>query len=364
MIHGPSPKWLAPRITVLILTVQVIAGCAVAVNEPVAEPFNTDVFGANRAATAGVYVRVVDVGTALCIAGATRSGWHFVYDAGGEGQACLRAVREIVGKNAIDLLIISHSDVEHMRDVPALLREFEVRELWWTAYRRPQPSFRKTRRAIDDAAAGGTRVRSLRADGLSPGTVFELGEARVTLVAGGTLWTGNDELDDKLLAKSASLVVRVDYGETSLLLTGDTIGRLASWPDSECGFAEAEMARRQDTVSLDADVLVAPNHGANTASSACLIRAANPTWVIFPSGHRNNEPQGAMVARYLGQGLSQDRLLRTDRGDDESAAEWDHLRSTDCRDQPGDDDIEILMRQSKPPEVRYVQPKDICIVLR
>lgn len=124
------------------------------------------------------------------------------------------------------------------------------------------------------------------------------------------------------------------------------------------------MVGNQAAVALSADVLLAPNHGANNGSSRCLIDAVKAAWVIFPSGHGAGNPDSATAARYLDAGIPASNLLRTDRGDDEGDREWDHLRSADCRDQPGDDDIEVLMPDQGPPIVRYLRPDDVCVVLR
>ena len=349
------------RLLVAIVVPPAMHGCAVAVNEPAARPFDESVFGAD---SVGVYVRVVDVGAALCVIAATRDRRYFVYDAGGADQACLKAIREIVSDGNIDLLVVSHSDGNHMQDVPALLDEFAVGEIWWTGYRRPQLSFRQTARAIDAAQQAGTVVRNLRSGAVEPGTAVSLGDATITFVAGWRSWPTTDGLDEAELHKVVSIVTRLDYGGSSLLLAGDTIGRSTSGPDDECDFAEARMVDNQAAVSLAADVLVAPNHGANNASSRCLIAAVQPTYVIFPAGHGKGNPEAGAAARYLDAGIPAARILRTDRGDDEGEREWDYRRASGCRDQPGDDDVEILMPKQGSPLVRYLRPDDVCVVMK
>lgn len=373
MARKTSSRRALLRVLTFIAIPLVIISCAVAVNAPTARPFDETVFAAETGSPdaagedgkrIGTYVRIVDVGSALCVIAATRDRRHFVYDAGGIDQACLKAIREIVGDGSIELLVISHSDGRHMQDVPQLLGEFRVGEIWWTGYRRPQLSYRKTVRAIAEAEGAGAVVRNLRDSPIEPGTVFQLGDATVTFVAGWRSWPTTDDLDEAELQKAVSIVVSLDYRDASLLLTGDTIGRSSAWPADRCGFAEAAMISQQASVSLQADVLLAPNHGANNASSRCLIDAVQPTFVIFPAGHGDDQPSRDAAARYLDAGIPASSMLRTDRGDDEGAGEWDYLRSTDCRDQPGDDDVEVLMPDQGPPIVRYLRPNDVCVVVR
>jgi glyoxylase-like metal-dependent hydrolase (beta-lactamase superfamily II) len=64
-----------------------------------------------------VYVRIVDVGPGLCAVITVHGGSSMVYDAGHwNGQHCIRAVRELITNDAIDLLVISHSDADHLGD--------------------------------------------------------------------------------------------------------------------------------------------------------------------------------------------------------------------------------------------------------
>ena len=53
-------------------------------------------------------------------------------------------------------------------------------------------------------------------------------------------------------------------------------------------------------------------------------------------------------------------MLRTDRGDDEGAEEWDFGRIAGCTDLRGDDDVEIVIRQTGAVEVAYRQAATGC----
>ncbi|MCI0719614.1 MAG: hypothetical protein L0338_11695, partial [Acidobacteria bacterium] len=69
-----------------------------------------------------VYIRVVDVGPGLCTVTKVPGGHYMVYDAGHWiGEHCVRAVREIVHGEDIALLIISHSDGDHLGNGKAIL---------------------------------------------------------------------------------------------------------------------------------------------------------------------------------------------------------------------------------------------------
>src|SRR4051812_31338768 len=72
---------------------------------------------ATAAAPAGAqetYVRVVDVGAGLCVVAMTPDGHSLVYDTGNGVATCLSAVRELVPAKKVDLLVLSHSDSDHI----------------------------------------------------------------------------------------------------------------------------------------------------------------------------------------------------------------------------------------------------------
>jgi beta-lactamase superfamily II metal-dependent hydrolase len=295
------------------------------------------------------------------VIGATRDDRYFMYDAGGTDQACLVAAREIIRDGAIDLLIVSHVGAGHTDDLPGIVSEFRVGEIWWTGNYRPTVSYRRAAGAIEAARTTGTAVRNLSEAPIAPGTRVAVGAAQVSFVAGWARWPADPELGEEDLRKLASIVARVDYGNASMLLMGDSLGRLPGAPDDDCRYAEAQMAAN-DSALLRADVMLAPNHGADDASAGCLIAAVGPGYVIFPAGHADGNPRIRVANRYLAVGIPANQLLRTDRGDDEGELEWPQLRSAGCRDWPGDDDIEILLTRAGPPAVRYLRPNDLCLV--
>ena len=72
-----------------------------------------------------VYIRVVDVGPGLCTVAkipGDETDHYFVYDAGHwVGSNCLDAINEIVETEFIDVMILSHSDSDHIGEVAEIL---------------------------------------------------------------------------------------------------------------------------------------------------------------------------------------------------------------------------------------------------
>jgi beta-lactamase superfamily II metal-dependent hydrolase len=289
-----------------------------------------------------------------------------VYDAGHwSGRHCITAVRDLVQDADINLMIISHSDSDHLGDGAAILGEFNVHQIIWTGFQRFDTG---TWRRLNDAVADevrtlGATVRTLRTAPLTPGEQIRLGDAVITLVAGWDEWTepGPDASERR---NAISIVVRLDFGESSILYTGDTVGRRRDdTDDSICADAEAFMVANHDigVVPLAADVMIAPHHGGNNGSSTCFIQRVNPRFVIFSAGHAHQHPTTAAARRYINHGVPVANIFRTDRGDDESGSfEWKQGSVTGCSSPTGHDHVEIALPRTGSVRVRYLRPHGGC----
>jgi len=100
------------------------------------------------------------------------------------------------------------------------------------------------------------------------------------------------------IGNDLSLVLRIDYRDFSMLLTGD-IG------------AEAEEHLIRQGAPLRADVLKGPHHGSRFSSHPAFIEAVAPRAVIFSSRDRSpwRHPHPEVVERYQKAGVE---VWRTD----------------------------------------------------
>lgn len=309
-----------------------------------------------------LYVRVVDVGAGLCTVTQTPGNHYMVYDAGHwTGNHCLTSVRDIVDGDEIDLLIISHSDADHLGEAREILEEFDVRRIITTGFERwDSRSWREMNQAIaEEVQFVGASVLNLRTVELVPGTAIEVGDATITLVAGWHEWTSSGPTASER-RNAISIVVRLEYDGKSVLYTGDTVGRKLGDPDAACKDAEAFMVQNASAVPIQADVLIAPHHGGNNGSSSCFIAEVDPDFVIFSAGHSHEHPTAGAAGRYLAHGVQIQNIFRTDRGDDEGGFEWPHGAIAGCRNRPGNDDVEIVLPLNGSSQVAYRQGAAGC----
>jgi len=196
------------------------------------------------------------------------------------------------------------------RDVVPFLRDAGVRRLWLAVLTHPDPDHGLGFGAVGSSlgverfATGGREpdpdeplaaalARMPRPSPIARGEMLERAGVRIRALgpppdAAG--WSDND----------ASLVLRVEYGETSFLLLADVEGR-------------GEDALVRSGLPLAADVVKVAHHGSRTSSGAALIEAVHPRWAVLSLAAHNpfRHPSPAAVERWREAGAE---VVRTDGG--------------------------------------------------
>ncbi|EPC9270441.1 ComEC/Rec2 family competence protein [Vibrio vulnificus] len=312
---------------------------------------------------ANVSIDIVDVGAGLCVLGADNTEKrYFVYDAGHwQNKLCFRHVASKIQQNHLDIVIISHPDSDHIGNLPEILSRYIPSYILHTGYeRRRLVTWLKANRSIENAVAQGAEDIDLSNVGdISTLRRFNVGNIELEVLYGKSTWDG-DSLGESEGRNAISVIVKATAYGKSILLTGDTVGRHENTPNSTSLFSEQDMVSNLGN-SLTSDVLIAPHHGANNALSGPFLESVNPSWIIFSSGHKYQHPRARTISRITEYtSLPYEKLLRTDRGDDEGGMEWDYLRIPNCKDKPGDDDIEINITPTGELTVQYKVSENQC----
>jgi len=227
----------------------------------------------------GYELAVLDVGQGL--AAVVRTSHHtLLFDAGPAFSDVSDAGRsEVVpyllsqGVHELDLMVISHADMDHRGGAPTVRRLLEVdREI---------------------GAASDIPCRAGQAWSWD-GVAFEIlnPPADAPPQAGGArAIPGLSRSAARWWRNNGGCVLRVGINDHSALLPADI----------EAPAEKRLVAERQD--DLFADVLVAPHHGSKTSSTADFVEAVQPLVVIFPAGWHNQFrfPRAPVVQRYLEQ---------------------------------------------------------------
>ncbi len=161
----------------------------------------------------------------------------------------------------LDVVVMTHAHEDHMGGMSAVLRNFHPRELW-TGATQDSPEWRGVR---DTAQRLHIPIRHMQR-----GPPFPFGGTTMQILA-----PGPDYLPDAVPKNDDSLVMRVRFGSTSLLLTGDM---------------EKKIERELASLGLleHDDVLKVGHHGSRTSSTPTLLDLERPEFGIISDGFDNS----------------------------------------------------------------------------
>ncbi len=242
----------------------------------------------------GAFVaRTLDVGQGLAVHVQTHRH-DMLFDAGpAYGMSADAGSRVILpylrahGVAALDLLVLSHDDIDHVGGASSLLEAMSV----GTVLAGPHDADARWGAAwAAQAGAAGTARRCQRGQAWEwDGVRFEVLHPGGEVALAGSSRHDNDN----------SCVLRVLGPGGALLLTGD-IGRNA----------EAQLIARERE-GLESDVVLSPHHGSRSSSSQAFVAATSPEHVIHSAGRRNafGHPHPEVLARWTQAGT---RNWRTD----------------------------------------------------
>ena len=243
-------------------------------------------------------VTALDVGQGDSIFVAGPDGATMLVDAGGPiGVAGAQATSQFdVGEEVVspylwsrslrrlDVLVLSHAHSDHMGGMPAVMRNFMPRELWVSV----DPDSASYRALLAEARDLGVQVRHLHA-----GDQLAWGGMQVTVLApeagySNTHAPGNND----------SLVMRLQYGRSSVLLEGD-----AEAPSEGQMLAHG----RVSAVTL----LKVGHHGSRTSTTEAFLKTAAPKDSVVSAGKGNpfGHPRLEVVERIA---EARSKLYRTD----------------------------------------------------
>lgn len=311
-----------------------------------------------------VEVRVVDVGAGLCNLIKFPNNKFMIYDAGGEGTNASRTLGQIetfipVGSE-IELLVLSHTDQDHILAAGEVLRTYKVKKLLWGGYERsmagsdqPTAAYNQILSALQASPETENVNLNQRDSVITPGNHFSVANATITFVCGFGRPLEEWNLVDKAEKLNAvSIVMRLDFRGSSVLFCGDAVGRHRNDPDDALIATEKFMVDKAAAL-LPATVIIAPHHGARNGSSTAFVDLVKPKVVIFSAGHKFHHPDRVTVGRYL-RFVAADHIFRTDRGDDEGGSEWDFMRVAGAVDGVDDDNIDIQLSDDHTFKVFYL----------
>ena len=183
----------------------------------------------------------------------------------------------------VDYVVMSHADLDHFGGLGFIVANFAPRAFWNNGVSSLDVSYGEL---FDELVR--RNVPIVRVGERAP--VGEIGGVSITSLNGaeGAARTPNN----------SSMVLRFDFGQTSILFTGDI----------ESG---AERALLANPGGLQSTILKVPHHGSRTSSTPAFVAAVHPAAAVISDGYLNHFhfPAPAVVARYRDAGA---RVFRSD----------------------------------------------------
>jgi competence protein ComEC len=185
----------------------------------------------------------------------------------------------------VDVLVMSHPQLDHYGGLAFLAERFSPRQFWMTGEQAQGARFARLLAALQRA---GVTPRLLCRE--TPG--LQLASVRVQVLHPPCQSVGLD-------TNNTSLVLRFTHGEIDMLFTGDIE-------------AEGENMLLSTNAALASEILKVPHHGSRTSSSKAFVEATKPRVAVASLGAHNRFafPAAPVVQRYAEQGS---QFLRTDQ---------------------------------------------------
>lgn len=226
----------------------------------------------------------LDVGQGDAIYIETPLGSQVLID-GGRDRRVLRELSKVMPfwDRSIDLVIATHPDADHIGGLVDVLEAFQVDYLMDTEVKNDTPVFRSYTAAVKTEAV--ERIPPAR------GTQITLDDNVILTVLSREVVAASNTND-------ASIVARLDYGDTSFLFTGDATKEI-----------ERELLGLHGV--LDSDVLKVGHHGSDTSTSSEFVSAVSPSIAVISVGKGNSygHPTKNVLDTLSDQTV---RVLRTD----------------------------------------------------
>ena len=232
-----------------------------------------------------LHVWFLDVGQGDAILIRAPDGRQILVDGGPSPSALLDELGEVLPfwDRSLDLVVLTHGDADHVSGLVSALERYKVT-------------------TVLDGAPSGDRESAVWLTAVQEAGIPRVTATRGTRLAAGAmvltvLNPGAEASRNYGSSNDASVVLRVDYGETSMLLTGDAE-------------EAAEQAMMEAGLPLAADVLKVGHHGSAASTSPAFLAQVAPQVAVISAGAENRfgHPSPEVLARLAGV-----QVLRTDQ---------------------------------------------------
>ena len=184
------------------------------------------------------------------------------------------------GVERIEYAIFTHPHEDHMGSAQFVLDEFEIGQVVMNDRVTTSQYFE---RALDTIERNDIDVICAKA-----GDVYQLGDLKMMVVAPNSEKYGTND------ANNSSIIIYLEYGDTSVIFTGDA--------EKE---SEYEVVNKYGAGTLDCDLLKVSHHGSSSSSTAAFLGCVAPEMAVISVGAGNSygHPHGEVLERLEERGI-------------------------------------------------------------
>ena len=237
----------------------------------------------------GLLVQVFDVGQGDSIFIQAENGNQILID-GGPGDAVLAQLGNVLPfyDRTLDMIVLTHPDADHLDGLVEVVKRYKPKVVLETGVLHDTAQYGEWRSYIE---SHGIPVIHAQA-----GEKFYVSEYLTMEVL--SPFHGQEGEKPKQVNQT-SVVLRMDYGETSFLFTGDIESKVERM---------LAMAQRE---AVDVDVLKVAHHGSKTSSTEEFLKAVTPDVALVSVGRNNRygHPAPEVLDRFRNLGIP---VKRTD----------------------------------------------------
>lgn len=228
-------------------------------------------------------VHFIDVGQADCIL-IQAPNKTMLIDAGNNADSNLiLSYLKNLKINKIDVLVGTHPHEDHIGSLDSVIDSFDIGAVY-------MPKISTNTKTFEDVLLS-IQKKGLKVTTAKAGVVLDLGEG-----VKAEMFAPNSDKYEEINEYSA--VIKLTYGETSFLFTGDAET-----------ISEKEMTAKK--YNLKADVLKVGHHGSTSSTSPVFLKAVSPKYAVISVGKDNQygHPDSIIINRLNTFGV---QIYRTD----------------------------------------------------
>jgi len=207
-------------------------------------------------------VAFLDVGQGDAVFIEAPNGNQMLID-GGRNRSVLRELSRVMSfyDRSIDVVLATHPDEDHVGGLPDVLKRFNVEFFFEPGVIHDTNTYKELLRIVS--------VKDIKHILARRGMKIDLGDGVVVDI----LFPDRDV--SNIESNAGSVVLRIRYGETEVMLTGDSPQAIEKYLVS------------LDGARLQSDVLKVGHHGSKTSSADIFLAAVLPSFAVVSAGRDN-----------------------------------------------------------------------------